>query len=66
VSTRQAYPALPPQRDAVCEGCRIPYLRPELLVSQTRVTVRARLKLVNVDGNLARLCDKCRREYLHA
>ncbi len=66
MSTRQAYPALPPQRDATCEGCNVPYLRPDLLAWHTRVLVQARLKLVNVNGALTRLCDKCRREYLHA
>lgn len=65
MSTRQAYPAIPPQRDAVCEGCKTPYLRPELLVWQTRMSVRARLKVVNVNGHLARLCDNCRKEFLH-
>ena len=60
MSARQAYPALPPKRRAKCEGCDVPYLRIER-IGTVRVVVKHRLKLVMVNGQLARFCDKCRK-----
>lgn len=61
MSSRQAYPAMPPRHDAKCAGCDVAYRRVERGPGGARVVVKARLKMVFIAGQLARLCDKCRR-----
>jgi hypothetical protein len=61
MSSRQAYPALPPKLTATCEGCKVPYRRVVGFHGNSRIVVKHRLKLVLVNGLLARLCDKCRK-----
>ena len=61
MSTRQAYPALPPKRGAKCDGCG----RGQQIVKTAEpghaYVTRLRLKLVYIDGQLGRLCDSCRK-----
>jgi hypothetical protein len=65
MSTRQAYPAMPPHRDTKCEGCDVPYRRVDIFPGNARVVVKHRLKMCLVDGKRARLCDKCRKLNRH-
>lgn len=61
MSQRQTYPAMPPRRDAKCEGCDVPYRHLEPFPGGARVVERHRLKMCLVAGVCARLCDKCRK-----
>lgn len=61
MSTRQAYPAMPPHAEAKCAGCDVPYRRVEWFPGNARVVTKHRLKMCLVAGERVRLCDKCRK-----